>query len=220
MRNAPLVALLLVSAAGCLALALVGASDDRELAFTPNVRPVHVVVAVPPGAEACQRGLEAVAGFDVVQVRPASGELAGPPLRATVRDVEQGAVLATGFLTGGSSDNRDVAVPLDRKVRRGGIIEVCVRNLGSREIGFYGGPTDESQGHSAVGSRLGSGDMRVVFLRSEPRSALAQVPDMFERATRFRPDVVGEWTFWLLLVGVVAGIPALLALGLRSARRT
>jgi hypothetical protein len=61
--------------------------------------------------------------------------------------------------------------------------------------------------------------MRIVFRRSEPRSALAQVPDMFERATRFRPDVVGEWTFWALLVLVAGGIPLLLALALRAACR-
>jgi hypothetical protein len=62
--------------------------------------------------------------------------------------------------------------------------------------------------------------MRLVFKRSEPRSALAQVPDMFERATLFRPDVIGAWTFWLLLVAVAAGIPALLAFALRAATRT
>jgi hypothetical protein len=211
---------LLACVAGCLALALVGAFDERRLAFTANVRPVMVVAVAPPGAEACQRGLEAVEEFDMVEARVATGELAGPPLRATVRDLDDSRVLATGAVPAGTRDNRDVAMRLDRKVPSGGLIEVCLRNLGRRGVGFYGGPTDESQGHSAVGRRLGGGDMRVVFLRSEPRSALAQVPDMFERATRFRPDVVGEWTFWLLLVAVAGGIPALLAVALRSASRT
>ena len=40
---------------------------------------------------------------------------------------------------------------------------------------------------------------------------------MFERAALFRPGFVGAWTFWLLLLGVVIAVPALLCGG--SARR-
>ncbi len=100
------------------------------------------------------------------------------------------------------------------------MMDVCFRNAGTRPVRFYGGPSFESPGHAYVGERVAFGDLALVFRRSEPRSALAQVPDIFERATRFRPGVVGAWTFWVLLVAVAGGIPALLALGLRAATRT
>jgi hypothetical protein len=45
----------------------------------------------------------------------------------------------------------------------------------------------------------------------------ALVPDAFERASRFRPEWVGPWTFWTLLGLLVAGLPALLAAAYRSA---
>jgi hypothetical protein len=43
------------------------------------------------------------------------------------------------------------------------------------------------------------------------------VPEMFEHASRFRPEWVGAWTFWGLLGLVAAGLPALLAAAYRSA---
>ena len=213
-------ALLAACAVGALAVALVGATDDRELAFTTNVRVVETVILAAPGTEACQTGLEAAAEFDSLEFTLGAGHLPGPPLRVTVREFRTARELATGRLPAGARDNTPVVVRLDRPVAEGSAIDVCARNDGDRDVSFYGGPTAESPGQSNVDGHPGRGDMRIVFLRSEPRSALAQLPDMFDRATRFRPDVVGEWTFWLLLVAVAAGIPALLALALRSTRRT
>jgi hypothetical protein len=215
LRSRAVAALLAGCAAAAAATAVVGAADERSLAFTTNVRPMQPVVTAQPGEEACQVGVEAVADFDTLELLPGTGRAAGPPLVATVRTLPELRVLATGRLPAGARDNRSARLRLDRAVERDGLIEVCLRNAGRREVAFYGGPTIESQGHSAAGGRLGTGDMRIVFLRGEPRSALAQVPDMFERATRFRPDVVGEWTFWVLLVLVAGGIPALLAAALR-----
>jgi hypothetical protein len=205
---------------GVVAAAIVGAADERELAFTTNVRVVEIVILAAPGSETCQHELEAAAEFDTVEFVLGTGELPGPPLGVTVREIRTLRTLATGRLAAGARDNRPVAVRLDRPISEGTRFDVCVSNASEREVGFYGGPTAESPGHSEVDGHPGRGDLRIVFLRSEPRSALAQVPDMFDRATRFRPDAVGAWTFWLLLAGVAAGIPALLALGLRAARRT
>ena len=219
MRSAAAV-LLAACLLGAVAVAIVGATDKRELAFTMNVRVVEVVILAVPGSETCQHELDAAAEFDAVEFVLGTGELPGPPLRVSVRERPSRRELATGRLPAGARDSQPVAVRLDRAVADGTPFDLCVRNEGDREVSFYGAPTWESPGHSSVDGHPGRGDMRIVFLRSEPRSALSLVPDMFDRATRFRPDVVGEWTFWLLLVGVAAGIPALLALALRSARRT
>ena len=223
--RSPVVALVAVAVAAAAAVAVVGATDERELAFTTNVRAVRTVVDVVPGSQACQTGLESAAEFDVVELLPGTGELPGPPLLVTAREAFTYRELATGRLPAGARDNQGVRVRLERPVPEGELFDLCVRNDGDRPVAFYGGPTRESPGHSVVGEpsaevHPGKGDMKIVFLRSEPRSALAQLPDMFDRATRFRPDIVGEWTFWLLLVAVAAGIPALLAFALRATRRT
>lgn len=218
MRSA--VALLAACAAAAAALAVVGARDERPIAFTTNVRPKQVVIEVYPGEQACQGSIQAGAGFDTVEFLLGTGHRPGPPLGVTVRDTLSKRVISAGNLPAGALDNQGATVRLDRTVAKGTEFDVCALNEGRHDVAFYGGPTDEAAGHSFIGRRPGAGDMRILFRRSEPRSALAQVPDMFERATRFRPEPVGAWTFWLLLVGVAGGIPLLLALALRSARRT
>jgi hypothetical protein len=64
------------------------------------------------------------------------------------------------------------------------------------------------------------GDLRLRFHRGHPRSALALVPDMLDRATLFRPALVSTATYWLLLATLVLGIPLLLGLALARAAVT
>jgi hypothetical protein len=47
----------------------------------------------------------------------------------------------------------------------------------------------------------------MVFLRPRSISLLSALPTVFHRAALFRPDWVGAWTFWLLLLAVVAAFP-------------
>jgi hypothetical protein len=217
LRSRAIAALLACCAAGAAALGLVAATDERSLAFTINSRAVKVVAAARPGEDVCQRGLEAAEPFGAVLLRLTTDERPGPPLAVAVLDADDGRVLARGRLPAGTKDGRDSTVRVTPEVGAGELFDVCFRNEGVRDVGFWGGPTIESPGHAFEGAQPAGGDLRVVFLRSEPRSALALVPDMFEHASRFRPDPVGPWTFWALLVAVAAGIPALLALALRRA---
>ena len=219
MRSRAVLALLAACVAGALALALVGAADERTVTFTTNVRVVEPVIAALPGEEACQNGVQAGATFDTVELFLSTGAEPGPPVAVTVWGSVNGRALARGLLPAGTRDNQAAAVRLTRPVAEGELIDVCLRDAGTRDVGFYGGPSHESPGHSFVNGRPGTGDIRIGFLRSEPRSALALVPDMFERATRFRPEPVGAWTFWVLLAAVAAGIPLLLAAALRRATR-
>ena len=220
MRNRAIATLVGTCALGSCALVAVGAGDERTLAFTTNVRVVRPVVHAQPDESACQAGLQAAAAFDSLELVLGTGAEPGPPLEVVVRRSGSRRPLATGSVPGGATDDRPVPVRLDREVPEGAAIDVCARNRGAREVGFYGGPWYESPGVATVDGRPADGDIRILFLRSEPRSALAQVPDMFERAARFRPGLVGAWAFWALLVAVAAGIPALLGLALRDATRT
>ncbi|HEX8742392.1 MAG TPA: hypothetical protein VF712_04595 [Thermoleophilaceae bacterium] len=206
-------------AAGLAAVAAVGAIDDRELAFSINARVVRWVAVAPPGEEVCQVGLESAAAFDMVEVRLGTGPEPGPAMDAVVRAAGTPTVLARGRLPAGARDNRDVRAELTPQVAEGRDVDVCFRNLGTREIAFYGGPPYESPGGATAAGRPADGDVHILFLRREPETALALVPDMFERAARFRPPGVGAWTFWLLLAGVAVATPAALAGALRAATR-
>ena len=48
---------------------------------------------------------------------------------------------------------------------------------------------------------------------------LSLVPGILRRMARFRPHFFGAWTYWLLLVLLLVGVPLLLALALREAER-
>jgi hypothetical protein len=217
LRSRAAALLLGVCALGAGALALVAAGDERTLAFTTNVRVAKIAAVITPGQQACQRGVGPAASFDTLELFLGTGTLPGPPLRAEVRELRGGRPLGQGRIPPGARDNSAVRVRLDRTVRAGPALEVCFRNEGTRNVGLYGGPDREVAGTAVVGDRPGGGDIRIGFLRSEPRSALSLVPRMFERASLLRPDPVGAWTFWLLLAVVAAGVPLLLAAALRSA---
>jgi hypothetical protein len=219
MRSRAVVVLLGLCIAGVAAVAIVAATDDRTLAFTTDTRVVEPIVGVRAGQEACQRGLEAPAAFDVVELYPSTGPAPGPPLAVSVRRAGSAQVLATGRVAGGMRDDQLVRARVAPEVPEGSVVDVCFRDTGTRGVAFYGGPWFEGPGQSSVGTRPGRGDISLVFRRSEPRTVLSLVPDMFERASVFRPDPVGTWTFWVLLIAVAAGVPGLLALALTRATR-
>ena len=60
-------------------------------------------------------------------------------------------------------------------------------------------------------------DIGLELNRRDNRSLLALLPDVFERASLFRPGWVGAWTYWLLLVALVIAVPVLLSRALVSA---
>jgi hypothetical protein len=91
---------------------------------------------------------------------------------------------------------------------------VCVRNEGSETVTLLGAPPDTP----ADLLHEGKPEFAAIFSRGEPRSALAQLPDMLERAAVFNP--VGAPLLWILLAGVAFGLPALLAAAAYSSERS
>jgi hypothetical protein len=91
---------------------------------------------------------------------------------------------------------------------------VCVRNDGAETVTLLGAPADMP----ADLLHEGTPQFAAIFTAGEPRSALAQVPDMLERAARFNPASVP--LLWLLLAGVAFGLPALLAAAAYSSERS
>lgn len=212
-RRAPL--LLLAACAVALAvLAVVAARDERDLAFSTNARAERVLAVATAEREVCQRNLEAAGDFDTVELLIGTYGRPGPPLRVEVRDGRD-EPLAAGTLPAGAPDNRAARVRVEPEVRRGPRVDVCVRTA-ERRVALYGGPESDLATTATAGPRQVGGDLRMSFRRSEPESVLALVPDMLRRAALFRPEAVGAWAFWVLLVALGVGVPALLAAALRG----
>jgi hypothetical protein len=216
--------LLALAVAGAVAVVLVAGGDERELAFHTGARPLVGITSIEPGGEACQTGLEATAEFSAVELRPNTGPEPGPPLAVSVRArgggeaAGGGREVARGRLGAGTRDDRPARVGLRPEVPQGTRFDLCFRNVGARPVAFYGGPSgSDAIGAAYLDGKRVDGDMHLVFLRPEPRSALSLLPEMLERATLFKPG--GAWLLWALLALVAAGVPLLLAAALRGALR-
>jgi hypothetical protein len=202
-----LAALAAVAALGVLAVLVSALLDDREQAFSVGLPPVRIAAELQPGERACRDGIDVPADFSRVRLATASFGRPGPALTVTADG-------ARGSVAAGYPDNSTVEARLGR-VAEGERIDVCVTNAGDSRVALLGSPPETSPpnlGDPALEPELG-----VTFLRDEPRSMAALVPEAFERAARFRPAWVGAWTFWILLGLVAAGLPGLLALAYRSA---
>jgi hypothetical protein len=116
-----------------------------------------------------------------------------------------------------SAEGSDDAVVIDPGFEPGRI-RGLLESAGKRPVAFYGDPRgSDAIGDAYLDGRRVDGDMHLVFLRSEPRSALSLVPEMIERAALFKPGGAGLLGALLGLVAV--GVPLLLAAALRGALR-
>jgi hypothetical protein len=213
MRRVVVIAFLGTACLGVLALVLVGARDKRELAFTLGVLPATVAAELDPGETACQTPVNVPTEFDGVRFQVGTYRRPGPPLSVVIRSAS-GRPLAGGRLPAGYPDVSQPVVAVG-PVRASQRVKVCLRNRGRRRLALYGNlgvaaPVSEAR----IGSRALNTDLTLVFERAKPRSTLSLLPDVFDRASLFRPGWVGAWTFWLLTVVLLVGIPVLLALAL------
>ena len=213
MRRAGALALLATVAAGLLVLALVAATDKRDLAFTLGVVPTIPAAQLEPGATVCQAPIDVPTAFSRVSVRAGGG-----PLVVSVVGIPSGRALGSGRAPVGPTR------PSDRTTAVGEVhadqkIGVCVRNAGIRRAAVYGNTLAAAPlSGAAIGKRQLDTDVTVVF-RDERRSMLAQLPRAFERASVFRPGFVGPWLFWVLAAAVLIGLPLMLARALSDAAR-
>jgi hypothetical protein len=214
----PAVVIAAITAATVAGLAATAGTDERALAFTLDVRAPLPVAVVEPAGEACQAGVQSESRFDVVRFLVGTYGRPGPELAVAVRDTAGGRPLATGTLPAGARDNQPASVRLAPAVAEGRRLDICIRNKGAQRVALYGAArSPEPLSAARVGERPLRQDLRLDFYRSEPRSALSLVPDMFARAALFRPQGIGSWTYWCLLAVTAAGIPLLLGAAVRRA---
>lgn len=220
MRRVAVISLVAVVLVGTLVLAIVGAGEQRTLAFTLGVPAGSSVVELRPGQEACQTPIAVGAAFDEVELQIGTFRRAGQPLELVVRrGGPDGEVLGRGRLPGGYGDIERPVVAVG-SVPDGGAVALCVENRGRRRVALYGAADAAARTSTAlVDGRPVGGDLDLVFRTHEPRTTLALVPDVLERMSLFRGGWIGAWLYWLLLAGVVIGAPALLGFALAGAVR-
>jgi len=210
-RTAPaLLAFGLAALVAATAVALLGAHDRRDLAFTLGVPSYYVTAPLRPGDEACQTPILVPTAFDAVDFQVSTRHAPGSRLHVTVRWAAGGPPMAQGVLPSGYDGTVRHRVHVG-PVPAGGEVAVCIRNAGRRWAGIYGGPdiTARTSNEQLDGGGT-TADLDLRFRRSS-RSTLAMVPEMARRAALFRGGWIGPWAYWALLAGVLLAVPALLA---------
>ena len=215
MRKVPL-ALIVPVMLAVAALAVVAAGDRRGRVSGLAVSPLAVATSMKPGEEACQRPIRVTQRFGQVRFRVGTAGRPGPELVVAIRDVDSGSSIRSGRLAAGYPDNSEPVVFVG-DVPPGRRIAVCIRNIGDRAVALIGSSGDLVPGTKLyLEGRPGNGDLTISFYAAHRPSALDEVPEIFRRAALFRPAVVGTWTFWVLAVLLVVGVPLLLLGALQS----
>jgi hypothetical protein len=210
-------AFLAIVSIGVAGLLLTAASDKRDLAFTLGVQPTQVAAVLKPNEQACQRPIYVPAPAKYVRFKVGTYGTTGMPLDVTTRAIPGGDVVNTGSVTGGYANNTVVRAPV-AGVEEGSAISLCVLNRGARKVALYGGAPQAARTSAAfVDGRNANTDLTLIFERARSRSMFSALPDIFERAALWHPGWVGAWTFWLLLVLLLLGVPFLFGRALAAA---
>jgi hypothetical protein len=203
------------AALGIIALLAISIAEERDLAFTLGVQPAEVAAVAKPGQTVCQGPVYVPADASAVTFEAAASGTPGPPIMVTVRGAG-GQVLGSGVVPAGYSGRSNLRVAVGG-IAEGRTITLCFRNEGRESVALYGnGPAAaRTSGATLEAKQLGT-DITLVFERADSRSMLSALPDIFQRAALWHNGWVGAWTFWVLLVLVVAGVPLLLARALEN----
>jgi len=212
----PLRTLVLVVGLGSIGLVILAAADRRGFRLGLNT---ESVVMVEPGEEACRTLIRPLqAGADQVNfwARGANVDGSAPPITLRVRKGRQSQLLAIARLPAERAGPRHAA--LRGSVAGARKVAACFTNDGAVSLALTPRPGTPTRVVPArLRERTDNVDVALELVRAPERSLLSEVPDMFERASLFRPGWMGAWTFWLLLAAVAIGVPSLLARALREA---
>lgn len=200
---------LLFLAAGFALLLVVGLADRRG--FQLDVASKSQVL-LRPGQQLCRDTIRPPgAGADHVRfwARPVAGPLA-PPIAVEVRRGRVAQTLADGRAELGPAGARTVR--LRGSVAGSRKVVACFVNVGAGAAVLSPRPgTPTRSTLERFGGASEYADIGLELVRSDDPSVLGGLPDAFARAARFRPGWVGAWTYWLALVALAVGVPALLA---------
>jgi len=206
---------MVVGLAAVLGLAL---TQRSSLVYSLGVNPALSAATLTPGARACQAPVRPPTGvtFDRVGILLDAAGQPGPPVRVEVREADGRRQLASGRLEPGYPDF-DPARKREQVVRVGTVepaapLEICVVNEGDVPVSVIGQLGIASTTSATASGRPLTTDL-TINLRTGERSLAALLPDIAERASRFRAGWVSPAVYLVLAVAIVAGAPLLLARG-------
>jgi hypothetical protein len=212
-----------VFVAGLVAATTVAFTQQSSLEYSLGVKPALEAVRLEKGAEACQSPVRPPRDvtFDRVGFLLTTPNPPGPPNRVAVCEAGTERELGSGRLPGGYGDWD----PLDPRehvvdvglIRTDAPLELCLENTGSKPIGVIGqaGVASPPTAATINGSAL---DTDITFnLRSGESSLASLLPQIAERASRFRAGWVSPIVYLLLAIGILVVAPLLLARGLARA---
>jgi 4-amino-4-deoxy-L-arabinose transferase-like glycosyltransferase len=189
------------------AVLLVELARPREfLTGTNNAGSAGPIAHVEPGQRLCLDGLEVPEGTGRLRLL-----VVAPTATTVTTEVTTGGHVERGQrpLTAVARDPLPLDVPVQGPR---GATALCVSPSGPIDLAGRQG-LESGQSAPLLDGRPIDARVAVSYLppAGERRSLLAQMPDMFARAARFRPGIVGPWTYGLVLF-VLA--PALFAAAL------
>ena len=210
-----------VFAVAVVAIAALGLAWGSSLAYSIGVRPAIIAATLKPGDRACQAPIRTPndTTFDRVGIVLVTFKQPGPELAVDVLDDATGRRLGSGRLPAGypdlDADVREQVAAVGR-IDSQAPLRVCVANRGARRVAVVGqaaiaSPITEAR----LNGRVIDTDL-TVNLRRERRSFLALLPEIAERAARFRAGWVTPPVYLGLAVLLVVGAPLALARGLRG----
>lgn len=187
--------------AGLLVSAL-RAHTTRTYAY--SAPSITTLTTLTPGKRICEGPLTPQGGFRTA-VFMNSGVNARALVTIHAGRVAAAPVVAVGSLATTPAEGEN-AVLLTPPVSTASQLTLCVREQhGSMTL--YGG--SPSHGAAAIAGAIPATPLWLQLLSASPRRFVDALPLAFRRASLFRPDWVGAWTFWALLLLVFGGFPAI-----------
>lgn len=177
------------------------------------------VVGVPAGQRMCVRDIRVPAGTQRIRWGIDTQNAPRIPVDMTVR-VHGGPTLTGAIVRSETTGFHKVDIPMDAPVPGGApfrFADLCLAPKGPSGQIFVWGRTqpDITSKPIELGKQRIPNRVALWFLplAHEKRSILSQLPQLFSRASLFRPGFYGPWLFWLILF---AGIPGLLYAAIRT----
>ncbi|MBA3328984.1 MAG: hypothetical protein H0T43_11855 [Solirubrobacterales bacterium] len=175
------------------------------------------VIAVAPGDQACTAPFVLTERSARAAFRMTTFARRGSAVAVRIRGP---GYRAGGRIAAGYADNAPQLLPI-RPPERPTVAEACFANLGPRPIGLFAAADGRSNSRSVsrVEGEAVDGDIALAFYEDKPVSLVERTPEIVERMTAFRPDPVGTWLLWPLLVLVVLGVPLAMTWAIGAAAR-
>ena len=183
------------------------ATEDRTvIASTVAAEPIAAAdpLGLPGGSEVCFAQVTFVPNGEVLHFTVSDGPEEGPPLE--VRMESGGAFTARAQVPAGYRPGPvNVRVPTPDESTLG---TLCIRNAGEQTIALLGSSEGRlvSRSETTVDGQTNQIKVALRFEERRTRPLVAHVPDMLRNAAALDPLPV--WIVWLLALGMVFALPA------------